>query len=109
MLKFIVILHKRSDMTAPQFRDYLRRIHAPLAKGLPGLRKYVHNYPAADPIRKPPPWDAVIELYFDDWSTMEAAWTSSQGTASDADLPLFADIDRTSWSVVEEMEIPLAE
>ena len=108
MLKFIVVLHKRSDMTPAQFRDHFRRIHAPLALSLPGLRRYIHNYPAVDPTRKPPPWDAIIELYFQDWETMEAAWTSPQGAASDADLPLFADLNRTNWSVVEELEIPIA-
>ena len=51
--------------------------------------------------RKAPGWDAVVELYFDDWSSMEAAWASPQGAASDADLPAFADLTRTTWSVVD--------
>jgi len=67
------------------------------------LRKYVQNYVSADPRRKAPGWDAIIELYFDDWAAMEAAWASSRGAASDADLPAFADLTRTTWSVVEEV------
>lgn len=103
MLKFIVVVYRRPALSPEDFRRHLQEIHGPLAKNLPGLRTYVQNFVAADPKRKPPPWDAVIELYFDDWQAMEAAWASPQGTASDADLPLFADMARTTWSVVEEI------
>jgi hypothetical protein len=67
------------------------------------LRRYQQNYPADDPQRKAPPWDAVVELYWDDWPSMETAWASAEGAASDADLKLFADLERTTWSVVEEL------
>ena len=104
MLKFLVVLHRRPDLTHEQFRRHLRDVHTPLAKNLPGLKKYIHNLVAPDPTRTPA-WDAVIELYFENWESMEAAWASPQGAASDADLPLFADLDRTTWSVVEEVRI----
>ena len=102
MLKFMVVLYKRPDLTREQFRRHLEEIHGPLAKNLPGLRKYRQNHVSADPKRKSPGWDAIVELYFDDWAAMEAAWASPQGAASDADLELFADLTRTTWSVVEE-------
>jgi uncharacterized protein (TIGR02118 family) len=103
MLKFIVVLYRRSGMTHPEFRRHLEDIHAPLAKNLPGLREYVQNYVCSDPKRNAPGWDAIVELYFDDWAAMEAAWASPQGAASDADLPAFVDLTRTTWSVVEEV------
>jgi uncharacterized protein (TIGR02118 family) len=103
MLKFMVVLYKRPEMDSGEFRRYLRDVHGPLAKNLPGLRRYVQNFVQAGPKRKPPAWDAVIELYFDGWEEMEAAWASPEGAASDADLPAFADLSRTSWSVVEEV------
>jgi len=103
MLKFMVVLYRRKDLTPSQFAKHLSEIHGPLARKLPGLRKYVQNYPASDPNRKAPPWDAIVELYWDDRATMEAAWASPEGAASDADLPLFVDTERTSWSVVEEV------
>ena len=105
MLKFMVVLYRRPDLTTAEFRRHLENIHAPLAKALPGLRKYIQNHPCADPKRKHPGWDAIIELYFDDRRAMEAAWASPQGAASDADLPLFADMARTTWSVVEEITL----
>lgn len=103
MLKFMVVLYRRQGMTDPEFRRHLENIHAPLAKNLPGLRKYVQNYVCSDPKRTAPGWDAIVELYFDDRAAMEAAWASPQGAASDADLTAFADLSRSTWSVVEEV------
>lgn len=105
MLKFVVVLYRRGDLTVAAFRKHLREVHAPLAKKLPGLRKYVHNCPATDPKRKAPGWDAIVELYFDDWSAMEAAWGTPEGAESDADLHKFADLSRTTWSAVEVVEL----
>jgi uncharacterized protein (TIGR02118 family) len=105
MLKSMVVLYRRPELTHAQFRQHLQDTHGPLAKNLPGLRKYVQNLVRNDPKRKPPEWDAVIELYFDDRSSMEAAWASPQGAASDADLPLFADMTRTTWSAVDEITV----
>lgn len=105
MLKFLVVLYKRPDLTREQFRAHLENVHAPLAKALPGLRKYIQNHPASDLKRSAPAWDAIVELYFDSREAMEAAWASPQGAASDADLPLFADLPRTTWSVVDELTL----
>ena len=103
MLKFMVVLYRRADLSPAQFRHHLEKVHAPLARALPGLKKYKQNHVAADPTRKHPGWDAIVELYFESRDAMEAAWDSPQGKASDADLPLFTDSNRTTWSVVEEV------
>ncbi len=105
MLKFMVVIYRRAELTPAEFRRHLEEIHGPLARNLPGLRRYIQNLVYADPNRTPPAWDAVVELYFDNWAAMEAAWASPQGAASDADLPAFADLARTTWSVVEEVTV----
>jgi uncharacterized protein (TIGR02118 family) len=105
MLKFMVVLYRRPGTTAEEFHRHLERVHGPLAMKLPGLRKYVQNFVLSDPKRKPPGWDAIVELYFDGWDTMEAAWATPQGAASDADLSAFADLSRTTWAVVDEIII----
>jgi uncharacterized protein (TIGR02118 family) len=107
MLKFMVVIYRRPDLTHEQFRRHLKDVHGPLARNLPGLRKYVQNHVWDDPKRKRPEWDAIVELYFDSRGAMETAWASPQGAASDVDLPLFADLTRTTWSVVEEIIAPL--
>ena len=101
----MVVLFRRPDLTADQFRRHLEDVHAALAKVLPGLKKYRQNYAVATLNRKHPGWDAIVELYFESRESMEAAWASPQGAASDADLPLFTDLSRTSWSVVEEVTL----
>jgi len=103
MMKFMVVVYRRTDLTPGELRRHFEEVHGPLAKKLPGLKKYVQNYVCADPGRESPGWDAIVELYFDDWAAMEAAWASPQGAASDADLPEFADMTRPTWSVVEEV------
>ena len=105
MIKFMVVLYRRPDLTFEKFRRHLETTHAELAQNLPGLKRYRQNYVAHDAKRKHPGWDAIVELYFENREAMETAWASPQGAASDADLPLFADMSRTTWSVVEEVTV----
>jgi uncharacterized protein (TIGR02118 family) len=105
MLKFMIVLYRRPELTRAEFRRHLEEVHGPLAKNLPGVRKYAQNHVCDDPKRKAPGWEAIVELYFDDSAAMEAAWASPQGAASDADLAAFADLTRTTWSVVEEISV----
>ncbi len=102
MLKFVVVLYKRPDRSPAEFRSYFRDIHGPMVQKLPGLRKYIQNYVAADPKRKHPGWDGVAELYFDGWEALESAWASPEGKAATDDLAEFLDLERTTWSVVDE-------
>ena len=104
MLKFMVVLYRRPDMTQAQFRRYMGDVHGPLAVKIPGLRKYTQNYSCNDPKRNPG-WDCIVELYFDNWGSMEAAWSSPEGKASTDDLPHFADLTRSTWSAMEEVKV----
>jgi uncharacterized protein (TIGR02118 family) len=105
MIKFMVVVYRRVELTRVEFRRHLENVHGPLATKLPGLKKYVQSYVSDDSTRKHPGWDAIVELWFEDRAAMEAAWASPQGAASDADLSAFADLSRTTWSVVEEIEM----
>jgi uncharacterized protein (TIGR02118 family) len=102
MVKFMVVLYRRSDLSTDRFRAILRGEHGALAEQLPGLRRYVQNRVAPDPTRKHPGWDAVIELYWDDRSRMEAAWASDAGERATDHLAEFVDLARSTWSIVEE-------
>ena len=104
MLKFMVVLYRRPDMTQAQFRRYMEAIHGPLAVKIPGLRKYTQNYICNDPKRKPG-WDCIVELYFDNWESMEAAWASPEGEASTDDLSEFTDLTRSTWSAMDEIKV----
>ncbi len=100
----MVVLHKRSDFSQKQFCEYLRDVHGPMALRLPGLRKYIQNYPASDPKRQLPHWSAIVELYWDNRDAMEAAWASPEGQRATEDLDAFVDLTLTSWSVVDEVQ-----
>lgn len=105
MLKFLVVVYKLPALSEEEFRRYFREVHGPLAQKMPGLKKYTQNFVAPDPTRKHPGWNAVIELYFENWESMEAAWKSPEGVAATGDLPAFADLTRTTWSVVDERPV----
>jgi uncharacterized protein (TIGR02118 family) len=102
MLKFVVVLHRRPDLSVEDFHEILRGAHGALASRLPGLRRYVQNHAAADPLRPPPAWDAVVELSWDDKPSMEAAWASPEGRRATGHLSEFVDLERSTWSVVDE-------
>jgi uncharacterized protein (TIGR02118 family) len=103
MIKFVVVLYRRPGMTREDFSAFLRTTHGNLARRLPGLKRYVQNHSVQDSKREPPAWDAVVELYWQSREAMEAAWASPEGKTATADLELFADLSRSSWSIVEEI------
>ena len=106
MLKFMVVIYKRSGMSNQEFWRHLREVPGPLAHRLPDLRRHVQNHARADPKRNSPGWNAVIEPYFDDGAAMEVAWASPEGAAPDSDLPAaFADLTPTTWWVVDEIMV----
>lgn len=105
MLKFMVVIYRRPELTPLGFRRHLKQVPGPLVRKFRGRRKYTQNFVCADAKRKSPGWDAIVELYFDNRAAMEAAWASPQGAASDADLAAFAELTRTTWSAVEDITV----
>jgi uncharacterized protein (TIGR02118 family) len=102
MLKFVVVLYRRPDLSPARFHEILRDEHGPMAEQLPRLRKYVQNHVLPDPNRPHPGWDAVVELFWDDRAAMEAAWQTPEGRRATEHLSEFADLSRSRWSVVAE-------
>jgi uncharacterized protein (TIGR02118 family) len=85
-----------------RFEAILRGEHGAMAEELPGLRRYVQNHAVPDPTRQHPGWDAVVELYWDDLRSMEAAWASPAGKRATDHLAHFVDLSRSAWSIVHE-------
>ncbi len=104
MLKFVVVCHRRPDWSREEFRRYFREVHGPLALAIPGVRRYVQNFVEPEP-RRDPPWDAVVEFWFEDRPAMEAAWRSEAGQRASADNARCMDLARTAWAVVEEVVV----
>ena len=105
MIKMIYLLHRRSDMDVEEFKKYYSEVHAPIAMKLPGLRRYIQNYPNAEDGENPPACDAVSEMWWDDMEAMQKSSASPEGQAAQADMQNFLDSSRLQVFSVEEAEI----
>jgi uncharacterized protein (TIGR02118 family) len=107
MLKLIVFLPRRPDLSREDFERHLRDTHTPLVAGLPGLRRLVLNVVLPDPNGPPPAYDAVSEDWFDGPEALQAALASPGGQAINADAATFLDLSRLQFVVVREEVVPL--
>jgi uncharacterized protein (TIGR02118 family) len=107
VVKLMLLLYRRPDLSPDDFRHYLQESHMPLVARLPGLRRTVVNLPLAGAPGLPPGCDAVGEDWFDSVESLQAALASPEGQAAGADGPNFLDVERTVMLVMEEEEVPL--
>lgn len=104
MIKFMVFIVRRPDMTDDEFEDYFREVHAPLVEALPGLVGYTQNVVRVDRQASDgfAVCDAIAELWFDDREALERAWATPEGQAISADNANFIDLELSAWTVVDE-------
>jgi uncharacterized protein (TIGR02118 family) len=85
----LVVLYKApKDPTA--FDKYYSETHIPLAKKLPGLRKYRVTQGAIATPGGPSGLHLIATLTFDSVAAIGAAFASPEGKATAADVPKFA-------------------
>jgi uncharacterized protein (TIGR02118 family) len=85
----VVVTYKTPKDTAA-FDKHYAETHIPLAKKMPGLRKYqVSKGPVATPAG-PSGIHLIATLTFDDMAAVGAAFGSAEGRATAADVPKFA-------------------
>jgi uncharacterized protein (TIGR02118 family) len=85
----LVVMYK-TPKDAAAFNKHYFETHAPLAKKIPGLRKYeVSQGPVATPAG-PSPFHLVATLYFDSVAAVQAGFASAEGKAAAADVQKFA-------------------
>jgi uncharacterized protein (TIGR02118 family) len=88
MATLMVLYSKPADPAA--FDAHYFGKHVPLAKKIPGLRRYeVNQGPVATP-EGPSPYHLVALLTFDSMADIGAAFASKEGQATAADLANFA-------------------
>ena len=88
MATLMVLYNKPADAAA--FDAHYFGKHIPLAKKIPGLRRYeVNNGPIATP-EGPSPYHLVALLTFDTMADIGAAFASKEGQATAGDLKNFA-------------------
>ncbi|WP_421592755.1 EthD family reductase [Shinella sp. M27] len=91
MAQMVVIYRTPQDIAA--FDRHYFDIHVPLAKTLPGLRKYeISDGPIAAPAGSDDVY-RIGRLSFDNLAALQAAFASPEGRAAAADRRLFAPDD----------------
>lgn len=91
MARMVVIYPTPKDVEV--FDRHYFEIHVPLAKKLPGLRKYeVSDGPIATPVGASG-IHRIGTLYFDDLAALEKAFASPEGRAAGADRRIYAPDD----------------
>jgi uncharacterized protein (TIGR02118 family) len=88
----LVVLYK-TPKDAAAFDQHYRATHIPLARKLPGLRKYeISHGPVMTPAG-PAGVYLVATLHFDDMQAMQAALASPEGQAAAADAQGMAALE----------------
>ena len=104
MVKVMVLLRKRSDVSPQDFRLHLEETHLPLVARLPGLQRLVANHVLATADGRPAPYDAIVEDWFSAPEAVQTAFAGPEGQAVSADVPTFLDPNALRVLVVEETE-----
>ena len=86
----LVVLYK-TPKNAEAFDRHYASTHVPLAKKIPGLKKYDISQGAVASPAGPSGIHLVATLYFDSMDALKAALSSPEGAAAAGDLPNFAD------------------
>lgn len=108
MIKAISLLVRKDGLTHEQFVTHWFEIHGPLARAVPGIRRYVQSHIVGDRKRAdiaglPVEADGIAELWYDDRAAMERAIATPEMKALHADGTLF--IGRIKSFLVEERVI----
>ena len=93
-------------MTDAEFNAYRSRMHGPIAARIPELRRLVQSRAlrvAGD--ARPPDFDGVAELWFDDVGALLRAHSSEEWRLSGLDEPNFLDPASTAYLVSEERTV----
>jgi uncharacterized protein (TIGR02118 family) len=88
MARLLVMYKEPGDASA--FDTYYFEKHVPIAKRIPGLRKYEVSRGAVGTPGGPSSYHLVAILHFDDVAAIQAAFAGAEGQAAVADLQNFA-------------------
>ena len=91
MARMVVIYRTPKNVEA--FDRHYFEIRVPLAKKLPGLRKYEVSDGRSERRWEPPMFIGSERCIFDDLAAIEKAFASAEGQAAGADCRLFAPDD----------------
>lgn len=105
MPKIIAMFKFRDDKPYEECRDHWMTSHSEVvSRSLPECRRYIQN--VAVPVRSQKwDYDGVAELWFDDMETIRRSFEGSLADELRADELHFADMESSTWMIVEENEV----
>jgi len=98
MVKIIIGLNRAGGTSFEEFERHWLEEHAPIAEGMPNLRKYTISLANEDDAA----YDGFAELHFESEADMAEAMESDPGAEATADIPNFADPEDMLQVVTEE-------
>ena len=119
MIKLIMCLHRRADLTRAQFQDYWLNKHGPFFQKNAGAmrsKRYVQGHTIDSPLNEAmresrgmqPEFDGIAEVWFESEEELMAAMNSAEGQALSAalleDEGNFIDHARSSAFLVRDHE-----
>ncbi len=101
----VIFLALYTTPTDPQaFDRHYRNVHVPLAKQLPGLRRYTLSRNVT-PVRGDDPYYLVAQLEWDDMDALRAAFQSPQGRATADDVANLTNYANTNSMIYEAEDV----
>lgn len=106
MVKGMLLVRRRPDLTPEEFRDHYENVHVPLVLShFPGLRGNVRNHVLTGPETPELPFDCVTEFWWDTREQFDAAVAylqSEAGRPIREDEERFIDRERMVMFLVDE-------
>ena len=102
MVHLLIAFKRKDGLSRAEFSRHWREIHAPLAKQMPGLRRYIQNH-SPTILSRSLAYDGVVEIWMDTEEAITAAFNSKEYRASAyADEPNFANVKDVVRLVTED-------
>jgi uncharacterized protein (TIGR02118 family) len=106
VIKLVYCITRKPGMSREEFLRYWKDVHGPIGARIPGLRRLIqsHALPQGGDAR-PPDFDGMVELWFDNLEALRKARGSSAWAASTADEANFIDHSKVAYFLCEEHTI----
>jgi uncharacterized protein (TIGR02118 family) len=96
--RFLVLYEAPRDVQA--FQRHYHDVHLPLARALPGLRRYTLGRDIRS-IRGDGPFYLIADLEWDDMAALQAAFASPEGRAASADMATLTALSEVRSMIYE--------
>lgn len=107
MVKLVEFILRKPGLEPREFQQYWKGSHGPLVLKIPQLRRYVQSHVHLSSYRegRKPPFDGVVEVWFDDTDAMRESSKTAEYAAVRADEPNFLDSNRLNFIITRERVI----